>query len=302
MVFLKILVAIPPEGIQSLASVFVEPAMSPSKAFLGVLVVSPLLCQCASLKPKGDELVVSVSDQRLVLLNDGVPVKSYPVSTSKFGLGSRSRSYKTPLGEMYVHQKIGDGATSGTVFKSRRPTGEVLRPNAPGRDPIVSRILWLEGKERSNHNTRERMIYIHGTPEERTIGRPASYGCIRMKSRDVIDLYDRIPVGADVSVKRRHLRVAEIPSADRRLIASARSREAVSPGAGRPAGRVVYAAARPARPPANERKIGAGRVAPVVGGAGVEPRRRGAFTRLPTITPARPVAGGGAPGVAYRGR
>jgi lipoprotein-anchoring transpeptidase ErfK/SrfK len=102
---------------------------------------------------------------------------------------------------MYVHEKIGGGAKPGTVFKSRRPTGEVVKPNAPGRDPIVSRILWLEGQERANANTKERMIYIHGTPEERNIGRPASYGCIRMKSKDVIDLYDRVGVGTGVVVK-----------------------------------------------------------------------------------------------------
>ncbi len=192
-------------------------------------VALTILCNCTSTKPQGDALVVSVSDQRLVLFDDGAPAKSYPISTSKFGLGSKARSNKTPLGKMYVYQKVGGGARSGTVFKSRRPTGEVIKPNAPGRDPIVSRILWLEGCERSNANTKERMIYIHGTPEERTIGRPASYGCIRMKSKDVIDLYDRIPAGANVYVKRSHLRVAEIPDSDRMMVAAASRRETRRP-------------------------------------------------------------------------
>lgn len=169
--------------------------------FLGV-VCGALLCSCSSMKKRGDQIVVSVDEQKLVLLDKGTPVKAYPVSTSKFGVGSQSRSHRTPLGKMYVHQKIGDGAQPGTVFKSRRPTGEVVKPNSPGRDPIVSRILWLEGQERGNANTRERMIYIHGTPEERNIGRPASYGCIRMRSKDVIDLYDRVGVGTDVYVTR----------------------------------------------------------------------------------------------------
>ena len=147
-------------------------------------------------------MVVSVRDQKMLLMRDGKPVKSYSVSTSKFGLGSRTGSKRTPLGRMAIAKKIGGGARSGTVFKSRRPTGEVLRPNAPGRDPIVSRIIWLRGKEYYNRNTFRRFIYIHGTPEERTIGRPASYGCIRMRSRDIIDLYRRVGVGAEVKVIR----------------------------------------------------------------------------------------------------
>jgi lipoprotein-anchoring transpeptidase ErfK/SrfK len=92
------------------------------------------------------------------------------------------------------------------VFKSRRPTGEILKPNAPGRDPIVSRILWLHGKEWQNRNTFRRCIYIHGTPEEWRLGTPASYGCIRMSSNDVIDLYKRIGVGAEVQVIRGSLK------------------------------------------------------------------------------------------------
>jgi len=145
-------------------------------------------------------MILSVPDQRLVLMEHGLPVAQFPVSTSKFGLGDRPRSYATPLGVMEVAAKIGDNAPVGTVFKGRRPTGEVLRPNAPGRDPIVTRIMHLRGLERCNDGAFGRGIYIHGTAEERTIGRPASYGCIRMRSRDVVRLFDSVAVGTKISV------------------------------------------------------------------------------------------------------
>lgn len=144
--------------------------------------------------------MVSVQDQRLVVLDGSKVEKVYPVSTSKFGLGDQPGSKCTPLGTMKIAKKIGRGQPAGTVFKSRRPTGEVLPPNAPGRDPIVSRILWLTGEESRNRNAYGRYIYIHGTPEEWRIGTPASYGCIRMRSDDVIDLYRRIGVGTPVTV------------------------------------------------------------------------------------------------------
>jgi hypothetical protein len=181
--------------------------------FLGVIMA--ITCNCRSTGLTGNSLVVSVDDQRMVLLNSGKAVKSYPVSTSKYGLGSTPRSYKTPLGAMYIYEKIGDGARAGTVFKNRRPTGEVVGPDAPGRDPIVSRILWLEGREQSNANTRERLIYIHGTPEERNIGWPTSYGCIRMKSADIIDLFAQVQRGTRVSIKKEPLAAEEIPRAER---------------------------------------------------------------------------------------
>ena len=155
-----------------------------------------LCCQCATKK----RIIVSVAAQRMVLTDDGEFVKSYPVSTSKFGLGDVPRSKKTPLGTMEIAKKIGRGARPGTVFKSRERTGEVLKPNAPGRDPIVTRILWLKGTQPWNRNAYSRYIYIHGTPEERKIGSRASYGCIRMTSRDVIDLYRRVPKGTPVVV------------------------------------------------------------------------------------------------------
>jgi lipoprotein-anchoring transpeptidase ErfK/SrfK len=145
-------------------------------------------------------VIISVPQQRMALLDNGVLMATYPVSTSKFALGDAPGSMGTPLGEMEIAEKIGGSAPSGAVFKDRRRTGEVLAPDAPGRDPIVTRILWLRGREARNANAYSRYIYIHGTPEERTIGRPASYGCVRMRSRDVIQLYDIVGRGAKVTI------------------------------------------------------------------------------------------------------
>jgi lipoprotein-anchoring transpeptidase ErfK/SrfK len=136
----------------------------------------------------------------MIVLRDGKPISDYPVSTSKFGVGDTPGSYATPLGVLRVKEKIGHGLALGTVFKSRQPTGEVLPINAPGRDPIVTRILWLEGLDDKNRNAYRRYIYIHGTPEERNIGRPVSYGCIRMKSKDVIELFDTVGLNSKLLI------------------------------------------------------------------------------------------------------
>lgn len=162
------------------------------------------LASCSTGTPKHavkDGLVVSVVDQELAVVSNGKPVKKYKVSTSKFGIGDSKGSHRTPLGRLSVSDKIGSGQPPGMVFKSRKPTGEVLRPNAPGRDPIVSRIIWLCGHEGHNKNAKHRCIYIHGTPEERKIGRRASYGCIRMKSSDVIELYNMVSRGTPVIIE-----------------------------------------------------------------------------------------------------
>ena len=145
-------------------------------------------------------IVVSVPDQTLALIDNGAVMARYPVSTSKFGLGDHSGSYATPLGAMKIATKIGANAPLGAVFKNRSMTGEILRPNAPGRDPIVTRILWLRGLETQNARAFARNIYIHGTPEERLIGRPASYGCIRMRSGDVARLFAAVNVGTKIDV------------------------------------------------------------------------------------------------------
>jgi hypothetical protein len=145
-------------------------------------------------------LVVSVPDQTLALVEGGVVREKFSISTSKFGLGDKSNSYATPLGSLEIASKIGGNAPLGTVFKSRQPTGEVLAPNAPGRDPIVTRILWLRGLERENARAYSRGIYIHGTPVEKLIGRPVSYGCIRMRSKDVMRLYSTVRVGTRIEI------------------------------------------------------------------------------------------------------
>jgi len=163
-----------------------------------------LLASCAQLDSR-HVVHISVADQKLLLTDQGQPVATYPISTSKFGISSAPNSYGTPLGKHRVVKKIGHGLPPGAVFKSRRFTGEVLPVDAPGRDPIVTRILWLDGKEGRNRNSFARYIYIHGTPEERNIGRPVSYGCIRMRSRDVIALFDRVGIGARVDIFRETL-------------------------------------------------------------------------------------------------
>jgi len=183
----------------------------PAKPFLPLLFLAALLLRPSPgiANPAPSSLMlISVPEQKLVLFQQGRKVATYPVSTSRYGLGDRFGSYATPVGRMEVAQKIGNGAPLGTVFKGRTPTGEILKPNAPGRDPIVTRILWLRGLDPQNRNAFTRKIYIHGTPQERLIGRPASYGCIRMRSRDVADLYSRVGIGAQVEIANAPVRRA----------------------------------------------------------------------------------------------
>lgn len=185
-----------PEHIRSAASLT-------RAAVCGLL--AGFLCQCNSIPPKGD-VVVSVKDQKLGIYSpDGKLAKQYVISTSKFGVGDKRGSNRTPLGKHEIVAKIGKGLPAGAVLKSRRWNGEVLKPNAPGRDPIVSRILWLKGMESANKNAFNRFIYIHGTPEENRLGTPASYGCVRMGMKDVVDLFNSVSVGAKVVITKSHL-------------------------------------------------------------------------------------------------
>ncbi len=158
------------------------------------------------LSSQAHQIVISVADQKLALLDKGQTVAVWPVSTSKYGVGDRFGSYATPVGNLRVAQKIGAGMPQGTVFKSRRPTGEILVPNTRGRDPVVTRILWLQGTEQKNRHALDRCIYIHGTAEEYKIGRPASYGCIRMKSPDVTRLFEAVGPGTPVLITATRLR------------------------------------------------------------------------------------------------
>jgi lipoprotein-anchoring transpeptidase ErfK/SrfK len=176
---------------------YFAPVLTPSR--LIALALLALSAGCMQLD-KRHTVHISVPDQQMVVTDRGQPVALYPVSTSKFGLSTAPNSYGTPLGKHRVTKKIGHGLPEGAVFKSRRFTGEVLPVDAPGRDPIVTRILWLDGRESHNRNSYTRYIYIHGTPEERNIGLPVSYGCVRMRSRDVVALYDRVGVGAKVDI------------------------------------------------------------------------------------------------------
>jgi len=150
-------------------------------------------------------VIISVRDQKLMLIENGSIAATYPVSTSKYGLGDGWGSLATPLGLLQVAQKIGDNAPFGAVFHNRRWTGEILQPNTPGRDPVMTRIIWLRGLQVSNAHAFKRCIYIHGTNEEKTIGRPASFGCIRMRSSDVTALYNQLPLGTPVEIVQDRL-------------------------------------------------------------------------------------------------
>ncbi len=149
----------------------------------------------AHIQPPVREIVISVKSQTMTVLEGGAPKAEFRVSTSKFGVGDQSQSYRTPLGSFRIEKKVGANLPTGAVFKGLHFTGEVLAANAPGRDPIVTRVLCLSGGSAGR-----RGIYIHGTPEERRIGQPASYGCIRMRSRDVITLFNTVPVGTRVLI------------------------------------------------------------------------------------------------------
>ena len=143
---------------------------------------------------------VSIRDQRLTLKEDETPIRTYPVSTSRFGVGTEQGSMKTPTGRFSVAEKIGGDTPSGTVFQSR----VALKPGDPlpsTEDLVMSRILWLDGLEEHNANTRDRFIYIHGTKHEDKIGTPASHGCIRMRNADVVELFTLVDEGTHVLIE-----------------------------------------------------------------------------------------------------
>lgn len=144
---------------------------------------------------------VHVPSQTLDLIDDsGAVVRRYVVSTSKFGLGSEPGSYKTPTGNLRIAEKVGEDAPSGVIFKSRVQTDEFGTEEDP-EDRVQTRILWLEGLDPENANSRDRYIYIHGTNAESQLGTPASHGCVRMSNDDVIDLYSRVEIGTPVLIE-----------------------------------------------------------------------------------------------------
>lgn len=142
---------------------------------------------------------ISVKKQELILKSGRKKLAAYPISTSRFGLGSEEGSLKTPRGRFRIAEKIGDGMPLGTVFKSRQPvktTKKMLRDD----DLVMTRILWLDGIDPGNANTYERFIYIHGTNHEGQIGEPASHGCIRMRNSDLVELFDRVGIDTPVMI------------------------------------------------------------------------------------------------------
>jgi len=167
------------------------------------------------------QLVVSVPEQKLaVVVNDKV-YKSYKISTSRYGEGDALGSWCTPIGRLAVATKIGGAVPFGGVFQGRHYTGEVLSINAPGRDPIVSRIIWLRGLDYTTRNAFHRCIYIHGTPEEDELGKKASYGCIRMRSSDIIEVFNWITIGTGVAIVDKAIsRAVKELADDHRLMAT----------------------------------------------------------------------------------
>ena len=143
---------------------------------------------------------VSIRDQQLTVKDDEQPIRTYPVSTSRFGIGMEEGSFKTPTGRFRVTEKIGGDMPHGTVFVGRVP----LQPEQAlplTEDLITSRILWLDGLDEQNANTRDRYVYIHGTKHEDKIGTAASQGCVRMRNADVIELFEMVDEGTPVVIE-----------------------------------------------------------------------------------------------------
>jgi len=154
---------------------------------------------------------ISVARQLLTLFDDaGRVLREYRISTGKAGVGELSGSFQTPRGRHLIRARIGSGAAENTIFVGRRPTGELWSPEFaqrhPGRDWVLTRILWLSGCEPGRNrlgcvDTMRRYIYIHGAPETAEMGTPASHGCIRMRNADIVDLFDLVPVYTPVEIR-----------------------------------------------------------------------------------------------------
>jgi lipoprotein-anchoring transpeptidase ErfK/SrfK len=143
------------------------------------------------MQTKPTSLHISLRDQLLTVKEGDESIRTFLVSTSLFGVGSEEGSMKTPIGKFRIGQKIGHNQLPETIFKNRQPFDQTT-DDFRDDDLVMSRILWLEGLEEHNANTRDRYIYIHGTNHEDKIGEPASHGCIRMTNTDVIELFDLV--------------------------------------------------------------------------------------------------------------
>jgi lipoprotein-anchoring transpeptidase ErfK/SrfK len=155
-------------------------------------------------------IVIDAGKQELTLFDGERVLKRYSVSTAKNGLGERNGSFCTPRGKHIVRAKIGAGSPENTVFVRRRPTGEIwsreLHAKFPGRDWMLTRLLWLSGCEPGRNrlgevDTMRRYIYIHGSPETAQMGKPGSIGCIRMRNRDIVELFDLVPPYTPVEIR-----------------------------------------------------------------------------------------------------
>ncbi len=155
------------------------------------------------------EIKINICCQQLSYFDNNSRLKSYSISTALTGVGQQQDSGQTPLGKHIVRAKIGEGLPINSVFVGRRPTGEIfnqkLGQQYPNRDWILTRILWLSGKQPGFNrlgdvDTMRRYIYIHGTPYEQELGQPVSHGCIRMANEDVIELFDLTPIGCPVEI------------------------------------------------------------------------------------------------------
>lgn len=153
---------------------------------------------------------ISLAEQSLTVYQGDTVLRRYNVSTAKNGANEQMNSGGTPRGRHIIRARIGAGAPSGAVFVGRRPTGEICTPELmatnPNRDWILTRILWLSGMERGRNrlgavDTQRRYIYIHGCPDDSPMGVPESHGCIRMRNKDVIELFDSVLVGTSVEIK-----------------------------------------------------------------------------------------------------
>jgi lipoprotein-anchoring transpeptidase ErfK/SrfK len=143
---------------------------------------------------------ISVDRQLLTLSEDGRVIATYPVSTAAAGVGSEEGSLKTPAGRFIISEKIGGDAPPLTIFESRQPSGLWEPGGRADEDLILSRVLRLAGLDEENANTASRFIYLHGTNREDLIGSPVSHGCIRLSSRDIIELFDLVPAGTPLVI------------------------------------------------------------------------------------------------------
>mgnify|MGYP001142795550 FL=1 len=156
------------------------------------------------------KIIIHIPSQELDLLDDrGDIFRRYRISSARYGTGQQRGSFRTPLGRHIIRAKVGAGQPVNTVFVRRRPSGEIYSPELgaafPRRDWILTRILWLSGREPGFNrlgavDTMRRYIYIHGSPDSVEMGKPGSIGCIRMRNRDLVELFDLVDAGTEVDI------------------------------------------------------------------------------------------------------